>query len=323
MDVTWLAALASGLAVACALLAARARAARSAVALDTRLRIRDVAATAAAGADEPRPRRNRPASALARVLARDARAERTVLLLQRAGSHRSPAELALLRLLLAAIAAIAAVVLTGGGGIAIPAAAVAALAGYMAPRAWLARRVAQRTARLHLQYIDMASLVASAVRSGFALPQALDTAARRIGPPLQEDLQQLLNDVRLGRPLDDCLREWVARAGDRDLQIIVTAILVQRHSGGNLAELLDNVAQTMRERQEVRQQVRSLTAYGRMVARIVSLYPLGIALLLTAIRRDIWGALWTTPSGWALLAIAAVLNVLAFVVLRRIVRVDY
>jgi tight adherence protein B len=278
----------------------------------------------AVGAGETLVQRRRAATTVvSRLLTRGERAERTALMLHRAGSGLSPGEFALLRIILASVAFTGVYAFTPGSVLPTLAGALAVFVAYMAPRAWMARKTSKRRDRLQLQYIEMVSLVSSAVRSGFALLQALDTAARRVGPPLADDLDRLLTDVRLGRPMDECLRDWLARAGDRDLQLIVTAILVQRHSGGNLAEVLDNLGQTMRERIEVRQQIRSVTAYGRLVSRIVSGYPLAIALLLTAMQSHIWGALWTTPAGWALLTACGVLNALAFFVLRKVVQVDY
>jgi tight adherence protein B len=195
--------------------------------------------------------------------------------------------------------------------------------GWMLPRVYLARRTAKRLATIERQLVDLLTLVASSVRSGFSFVQSLDTAAERVGGPLEVEVRRVLADVRLGQALDDALRAWVERLPNRDLRLLVTATVVQRSAGGNLSEVLENLAQTMRERSELRQQVRALTAYPRLTARVVALYPLGITLMLTLMSPETYMRLWTEPLGWALLGAALFVNALAFTVMRSIVRVDY
>jgi tight adherence protein B len=235
----------------------------------------------------------------------------------------TPGQFLLIRWTLAAVTFLLIGLIAGWGFIGIVLAIIAALVGYLLPRLYVAWRTAQRMSRLETQFVQMLALVASSLRSGFSLMQALDSARSRCGRPLSDELFRVLTDIRFGRPVEEAFEEWLERVPSRDLRLIVTAISVQRHSGGNLSEILENLAQTMRERAEVRLQIRSLTAYARFTARIIAVYPLAVALLLTLMSPETWGFLWTEQGGWAMLGAAFVMNALAMTVMRGIARVDY
>lgn len=249
--------------------------------------------------------------------------ERTARMLDRAGLRLTPREFLALRLASGFVGFMIAALLFGWQPLGWLAGSLLAVVAYMLPRLIVSWRTKKRVERLEFQLIDMLSLLANSVRSGFALLQGLDMVSQRAESPLADDLIRLLSEVRLGRPIEDALRDWAARVGSPDVQLVVTAILVQRTSGGNLAEVLENLAQTMRERVELRDEIRSLTAHPRLTAKAVSAYPLVIAVLLTIINTRIWLRLWTEPSGWAFLGVAFALNVLAYFVLRRVTQVEY
>lgn len=257
------------------------------------------------------------------LLMRRDRGERTAQMLERAGLGLRPGEFALIRLTLGLVAFVIVLSLASGSGIGAIIGIPFAAGAYLLPRFFVAWRASRRISQMEAQFIEMLDLVASSLRSGFSLLQALDSAYKRLGAPLSDELDRVLTDVRFGRQMEDALNDWSSRVGSADLQLIVTAIGVQRHSGGNLSEVLENLAQTMRERTEVRQQVQSLTSYARLTACIVAAYPPAIAVLLTVINSKTWGILWTEPIGWAMLGTAGALNLLAFIMLRAIARVDY
>jgi tight adherence protein B len=195
--------------------------------------------------------------------------------------------------------------------------------GWFLPRGYLTYRTVKRLERMDTQLVDLLGLMASSVRAGFSLVQALDSAANRVGEPLQDEVGRVLADVRLGQRMEDALRAWADRVPSGDVRLLVTAMIVQRSAGGNLAEVLDNLAQTMRARVELKHQVNALTAYPRLTARIISLYPLAIAGVMTALNPDIYGRLWTEQSGWILLGAASVMNLFALITMRKVSRVEY
>ena len=195
--------------------------------------------------------------------------------------------------------------------------------GFMIPAIYVRRRISRRTAAINGQLSEFLRLTANAMRAGFALLQALESAAKQLQPPLSEELERLLVDTRLGAKTDDSLRDLAERAGSYETRMMVTAILVQRATGGNLAEILDNVAETVEDRERVRGEVRTFTAQQRLTGNILSVYPLLLAVLFTIMHPGLMSLLWTETAGLVLLAIGGGLQLTGFLVIRRILAIDY
>jgi tight adherence protein B len=183
-------------------------------------------------------------------------------------------------------------------------------------------RKRRRRHAIERQLAEALTHIANAMRAGFALLQAIDSAARRLQPPLAEELARLVTDVNLGSTLEGALADLNERVGSYDLDMAVTAIIIQRRTGGNLSEILDNVAETMRERDRVRGEIRVLTAQQRLAGWILSLWPVFLALVFFLMNPDVMSNLWTTPVGLVLLIGAAFLQLLGFLTIRRIVAID-
>jgi tight adherence protein B len=152
--------------------------------------------------------------------------------------------------------------------------------------------------------------------------QAIDAAAQRLQPPLSQEFSRMVADVRLGASLEDALAAMGNRVGSYDLDMVITAILIQRSTGGNLSEVLDNVAETIRERDRIRGEVRVLTAQMRFAAWVLSLWPVALAGIFFLLNPDLMSNLWTEAAGIVLLVIAGVLQVLGFFTIRRIVAIE-
>ncbi|MBI4570942.1 MAG: type II secretion system F family protein, partial [Chloroflexi bacterium] len=232
-------------------------------------------------------------------------------------------EFVLARWLLAAMGFVLPALLTQLQPVGLAAGALGALAGYATPGWWLAAARRRRVVRIEKQLVEFLPLLASSLRSGFALQQGIESAARRLGPPLGEELSALVSDLRLGASMPVLLEELRARIGSKELDIIVTAILVQRTTGGNLAEVLDHAAETLLERERIRGELATLTAQQRLTGLILSVYPVAVGLLLLLIMPNVWSRLFTEPAGQVQLAIAGSLQVVGFLAIRRTLRVEY
>ena len=138
----------------------------------------------------------------------------------------------------------------------------------------------KRTERMREQLPDVLTILASSLRAGHSFMQALDAVAREIPQPAATEFQRVVAEIRLGRSTDDALEALSERVGSSDFKWAVLAVNIQREVGGNLAEILDNVADTLRERAQMRRQIRVLTAEGRLSAWVLTLLPLGIAVIL-------------------------------------------
>jgi tight adherence protein B len=152
--------------------------------------------------------------------------------------------------------------------------------------------------------------------------QALDTVAREIPQPAAIEFQRVVAEIRLGRPTDDALEALASRVGSPDFRWAVLAVNIQREVGGNLAEILDNVADTLRERAMMRRQIRVLTAEGRLSAWVLAGLPIAIGIYMFAVNPDYIGLLFTTKLGLFMLGTALVLLVLGVLWMRKIVDID-
>lgn len=187
----------------------------------------------------------------------------------------------------------------------------------------LARLKAERRRRAFVMALpDSLQLVASALSAGFSFVQALDNLVRQGSGPLVDELSRALAQARLGVPIEDCLDQIADRMGSEDFSWAVMAVRVQREVGGNLAEILTTVTETLRERERLRRQVRALSAEGRLSAYILIALPIGMSLYMFSVRRSYIRPLYTEGAGIVMLAGAVLLLIVGWFVMRKTVKVE-
>jgi tight adherence protein B len=201
-------------------------------------------------------------------------------------------------------------------------AGIAGAIGGMGPTMALRVSLKKRTEKMREQLPDVLTIMASSLRAGHSFMQALDTVAREIPQPAAVEFQRVVAEIRLGRPTDDALEALAARVGSPDFRWAVLAVNIQREVGGNLAEILDNVADTLRERAMIRRQIRVLTAEGRLSAWVLTCLPIAIGVYMFVVNPDYIGTLFTTTIGLIMVGIAAVLLLLGVLWMRKIVDID-
>jgi tight adherence protein B len=155
----------------------------------------------------------------------------------------------------------------------------------------------RRTRNFVAQLPDMLQLLGATLRSGFSILQGLDTVAVQIPDPMGKEMRHVVAEARLGRPLAEALDEVAQRVKSDDFEWVVSAIGIQREVGGNLAELLDIVAETMNARSRLRQEAHTLTAEGRIGAIVISLLPIGIGVFIYGTNRTYLSPLLHTGLG--------------------------
>jgi tight adherence protein B len=190
------------------------------------------------------------------------------------------------------------------------------------PTLLLRSALGKRADHLREQLPDVLTIMASSLRAGHSFMQALDTVAKEIAQPAATEFQRVVAEIRLGRPAEDALEALAERVGSADFMWAVLAVNIQREVGGNLAEILDNVADTLRERATLRRQIKVLTAEGRLSAWVLALLPVGIALYMTAANPHYIGLLVTTTIGRVMLAGGLLLMGIGIYWMRRIVEID-
>lgn len=172
------------------------------------------------------------------------------------------------------------------------------------------------------QLPDMVGVVANAVKAGHSVQQALELVIDEFQDPMASEVGEVVQELRMGVGMDQAMRNWAARIQDDDLDIFCSAVIIQRQTGGNLSEILDNLAGTMRERKKIHGQIRTLTTQGRMSGLVMSILPLGLYVALYLIVPERMGLMFTHPVGWALIGLVAILLTVGGLFIKRIVTID-
>lgn len=206
------------------------------------------------------------------------------------------------------------------GGIIV--AVVLIVIGIMFGPAFLDMRARMRQRKFETQLPDMLTLLAGALRAGFSLMQAVDAVSQEVQDPMGKELRRVVSESRLGRDLEDALDDTAARTGSEDFAWAVMAIRIQREVGGNLAELLLTVADTMVQRERLRREVKALTAEGRISAIVLSILPPGLGVVMYISNREYMSPLFHDVLGQVLLGLSAIGMVVGFLWMRKVVQID-
>lgn len=197
----------------------------------------------------------------------------------------------------------------------------AAALGALLPFAYLLRLRQQRMNSIETQLPDALELMARAMQAGHAFSSALHMVGTEGPQPIAQEFRTTFDEINFGLAVPDALLNLAARAHSQDLRYFVVAVLVQRETGGNLAELLTSIAALMRERMKLKGAVRVLSAEGRLSAWILTILPFVLAAVISFINPRFVGLLWTDPIGIQMAGAALVLMALGIVWLWRIISV--
>jgi tight adherence protein B len=183
-------------------------------------------------------------------------------------------------------------------------------------------RIRGRKAAFEAQLPDVLNLIAGALRAGWGLQQSIDLVVEQMGPPVSDEFARAQTEVRLGRSVEEALETVARRTQSEDFSWAVTAIGIQRDVGGNLAEVLDVVAATIRDRGALKRQISGLTAKGRLSAWILLVLPFVLVFALSVLNPAYMLGLFTTVPGLVMMAIGVTLLIVGALWLRTIVTIE-
>lgn len=196
------------------------------------------------------------------------------------------------------------------------------LLGLILPIFILKRAQQMRLKTFEQQLSDSLSIMSNALRAGFSFLQALEMVSREMPNPIAKEYARTFREVNLGTPTEVALNNLVARVDSDDLDLLMTAVLIQRQVGGNLAEILDNISETLRERFKIQGQIKTLTAQGRITGTIIGLIPPALVMFLLILNPGYMAPMFKTPIGWVLLTIGLCGEFLGLVVIKKIIQID-
>ncbi|RZU60799.1 type II secretion system F family protein [Zhihengliuella halotolerans] len=238
--------------------------------------------------------------------------------LEKAGVRQSPAEIVVLTIIGSAVAAALGWALAGP-----PAAPLFALAVPGGVAVVLHVRTQRRRATFEEQLPDLLLTLAGSLRAGHSVLRAFDAAAGEFGAPMSGVLSRIVNESRVGRNLESTMLEASERMRSEDFAWIAEAIRINREVGGDLARVLDQVGATIRERAELKGQVRALSAEGRISAYILIALPFALSLLMSLLNPGYIGQLVTHPIGLIMLVVGALMLAIGTIVLTRMTRIEF
>jgi tight adherence protein B len=196
---------------------------------------------------------------------------------------------------------------------------LAFIGGVLAGLAFLNIYIKRRQKAFTTQLGDMLIMVANALRAGFSFMQAFELIAREMDAPIGREVQKVVNEVNIGVDLETALDNMQKRVNSPDFELVVTAVLIQRQVGGNLAQILDTISDTINDRIRMRREVMSLTAQGRASGMVLAALPIVLGFILTMVNPTYLQPLFTEPVGRMCIAGAVVLEIVGYMVIQKIV----
>ncbi len=169
---------------------------------------------------------------------------------------------------------------------------------------------------------DCLITISNALRAGYSFQQTIEVIANEMEPPIGEEFARMNHDVYMGVPLEEALETANKRIGSSDFELVVTAVLIQREVGGNLAQVLDNISYTIMERIRMRREIMALTAQGRLSAVVLLLMPFMLGAVMFVINHDNFVQIFDDPMGQTAIGVSLGLEVIGFFIIKRIVDIE-
>jgi tight adherence protein B len=195
---------------------------------------------------------------------------------------------------------------------------ILAVVGYVLPSFYLRNRRGHRLRQFDAQLPRAMELIANSMKAGQSVAQSLTAVVDNATPPVSDEFTLARREIELGASVESALNNMVRRIGSNDLRLMVMVITIQRSVGGDLPAILVTLADTMRQREEMRAEINAATAQSRATALIITLLPIVAAFLLYFVVRDYFRPMLVNPIGWFMLALAALLLFVGNVIIRRL-----
>jgi tight adherence protein B len=199
---------------------------------------------------------------------------------------------------------------------------IGGILGFFFPRWYISRRQKKRVLAFNEQLGDTINLLVNSLHSGYSMLQAIETVSKEMSPPMSTEFARVVKEVGLGLTLEEALANLLRRINSDDLDLLITAINIQHEVGGNLADILESIAHTIRERVRIKGEIRVLTTQGRISGYIVSFLPIVLGFILFLINREYMLSLFQHVCGWIMVAMGSIAITMGFFAIRRIIRIE-
>ena len=198
----------------------------------------------------------------------------------------------------------------------------AGVAGFYAPSIYVKIQQQRRLNAFNSQLGDAINLLANSLRSGYSMLQSMETVAKELPSPISIEFSRVVREVGLGLSNEQAMNNMLRRIQSDDLDLMITAINVQHEVGGNLAEILEVIGHTIRERVRIKGEIRVLTAQGMISGYIISFLPIALGLILYLMNPDYIAAMFEEVCGWIMIGVAVTGIITGFFAIQKIVRIE-
>lgn len=195
------------------------------------------------------------------------------------------------------------------------------IAGLVGPIVYIKMKQKKRVKEFEEQLSDALMICVSCLHSGLSFTQAMETIAADMDAPISTEFALTIKEMNMGYSMDEALENLGVRIKSKFVDLMISAVLVQRQTGGNLSRILENISDTIKEKMKLKKQLKTATASGRTSGMIVGMMPIILGVLFVLVNRDIYGVLISEPRGYAILATVAGLETLAFIMIKKITSV--
>jgi tight adherence protein B len=207
----------------------------------------------------------------------------------------------------------------------IPGILIGGIAGFFAPTLYMRHQQGKRLVKFDNQLADMLSLLVNGLRAGYSTMQAMEAVSRELPAPISDEFRRVVQEMQLGIPMDTSLENLTRRIPSKDLDLVVTALNVQREVGGNLAEILDTISHTIRERVRVKGEIRVLVSQVMLSGRVLSIMPIAVIILMYFLNRQYMMRFFnpaTRMYGIPALIVGALLIVMGYFLMQKIASIE-
>lgn len=199
---------------------------------------------------------------------------------------------------------------------------VGILAGFFLPRVYLSSRKNKRLKEFNNFLSDALNLMVNSLRAGYSTMQAMEVISDEMPAPISEEFGRVVLELQLGVSFDDAMTNLLRRMPSADMDLVITAMSVQREVGGNLAEVLDSISFTIRERVRIKGEIKTMTTQGRMTGYVITALPFGIVGLVYMMNPEFMGTLFSEPCGWVMVGVSLLLIGLGYFLINKIVSIE-
>jgi tight adherence protein B len=199
---------------------------------------------------------------------------------------------------------------------------IAGLIGYIIPGRYVRYRIAQRLKAFNNQLGDTLTLLSNAIKAGYSFAQAIDTVAKNAVPPIADEFGRAVREMNLGGSPDEALQNITKRVASPDFDLVATAYSIHRTVGGNLAEILDNISYTIRERVRIKGEIATLTAQARASGTLITFLPIVLAVFMYFVTPTYFRPMFENFIGWVLIAIGVFMIFVGNLIIRRVVAIE-